>query len=81
MPGSQQPPQQQQQQQLNRDDLKAGWLDKRAGEGSNLASLPVSSVKWQRRSVRAYHPALGRAAWLRCWLALVIAPVLGLVFR
>lgn len=32
-----------------RDDLKAGWLEKRTGEGSNLAALPVNSWKWQRR--------------------------------
>jgi hypothetical protein len=32
-----------------RDDLKQGWLEKRAGDTSNLASLPVDSWRWQRR--------------------------------
>jgi hypothetical protein len=32
-----------------RDDLKAGWLDKRSGDTSNLSALPVDSWKWQRR--------------------------------
>ena len=32
-----------------RDDLKAGWLEKRSGDSSNLNALPVDSWKWQRR--------------------------------
>lgn len=32
-----------------RDDLKAGWLEKRSGDGSSLNALPVDSWKWQRR--------------------------------
>jgi hypothetical protein len=32
-----------------RADLRAGWLEKRAGDSSSLASLPVESWRWQRR--------------------------------
>lgn len=32
-----------------RDDLKAGWLEKRSGDSSSLNALPVDSWKWQRR--------------------------------
>lgn len=32
-----------------RDDLKAGWMEKRSGDSSNLNALPLDSWKWQRR--------------------------------
>ncbi|EFN56232.1 hypothetical protein CHLNCDRAFT_57648 [Chlorella variabilis] len=32
-----------------RDDLKAGWLEKRSGDSSSLNALPLDSWKWQRR--------------------------------
>lgn len=34
---------------IGRDDLKAGYLEKRVGEGSNLSAMPVDSWRWQRR--------------------------------
>lgn len=33
----------------SRADVKAGWLEKRAGDSSNLSSLPVDSWRWQKR--------------------------------
>lgn len=33
----------------NREDWMAGWLEKKAGETSNLSSLPVDSWRWQKR--------------------------------
>lgn len=36
-------------QQHQRADLKSGWLEKRAGDGSNLQALPVDSWRWQKR--------------------------------
>lgn len=32
-----------------RADMKAGWLEKRAGDSSSLSSLPVDSWRWQKR--------------------------------
>lgn len=61
--------QQQQPQQRgppNRDDMKMGWLEKRTGEGSSLASLPVNSWKWQRRY---WVQGAGRL-WLCPWMLL-----------
>ncbi len=45
---------------MSRDDLKAGWLEKRTGESSSLASLPVNSWKWQRRCRRFRDWGVGR---------------------
>lgn len=42
--GNQVPPMLQQ-----RADLKSGWLEKRAGDSSNLSALPVDSWRWQKR--------------------------------
>ncbi|KAL4518145.1 hypothetical protein Ndes2526A_g01405 [Nannochloris sp. 'desiccata'] len=39
----------QSQQLSQRADLKVGWLDKRAGDTSNLQAVPVDSVRWQKR--------------------------------
>jgi dynamin 1/3 len=39
----------QMQQLSQRADLKVGWLDKRAGDTSNLQAVPVDSVRWQKR--------------------------------
>jgi len=39
----------QMQQLSQRPDLKVGWLDKRAGDTSNLQAVPVDSVRWQKR--------------------------------
>ena len=35
--------------QPQRADLKGGWLEKRAGDTSNLQALPVDSWRWQKR--------------------------------
>lgn len=34
---------------FQRDDLKAGYLEKRVGDQSSLAAMPVESWRWQRR--------------------------------
>ncbi len=39
----------QMQQLSQRADLKVGWLDKRAGDTSNLQAVPMDSVRWQKR--------------------------------
>ena len=39
----------QSQQAPYRADLKTGWLEKRAGDTSNLQALPVDSWRWQKR--------------------------------
>lgn len=34
---------------MQRDDMKAGWLEKRSADTSSLSAVPVDSWRWQRR--------------------------------